>query len=633
MKKVDVIVPVYKADKKFERMLSMLLQQSVRPAKIILMNTEAEGFTVSDLRERVEKVAARQDRGGQSPTEIRIVKVEKKDYDHGGTRNLAVRKYSDAEFFLCMTQDVIPADVFLIEKLYDCFRDKQVGAAYARQLASESASFTERYLRLHNYPATSVRKTKEDKECLGIKTYMISNACAMYRRSRYEELGGFVNDTIFNEDMIFGAGLIEAGDAIWYCASARVYHTHNYGLKAQFQRSFDLAVSQADFPEIFKKVSSEKEGLSYVKTAMEYCASQKRYGDLFGFLMDAVARYGGYFLGKHYRLLPEKAVLACTLQPAYWAKKKGLGREETSEGNCVVADTNNITEEEQKEREETLAKLHALELDALKAFVAFCEQYGLRYYAIGGTLLGAVRHQGFIPWDDDVDLAMPREDYDKLIELVESGEAELALSGKYRIESWQTDEEFKSYFAKVCSTEVEIYEELLEDDTKRRGYLIDILPLDGTPDDELMRKLYYAKAMGLRFLCGTANVHTGIRTSRPKWEQMILRVVRALGLYRLIEIRDVYRSMDKLFKKQDSVRAEYAGTLTGAYKTKEIVPRAYFGGTYDECSLWEFEGMTLRGPKLWAEYLTHMFGDFRKLPPESERKVHYKPCIMEKGKE
>ncbi|MBQ9767851.1 MAG: LicD family protein [Lachnospiraceae bacterium] len=620
MKKVDVIVPVYKADKKFERMLSMLLQQTMRPAKIILMNTEAEGFTVSNLRERVEKVAAKHDRAGQNPVEIRIAKVEKKDYDHGGTRNLAVRQYSDAEFFLCMTQDVIPADVFLLEKLLECFKDEQVGAAYARQLAGEHASFTEQYLRLHNYPVDSVRKTKEDKERLGIKTYMISNACAMYRRSRYDELGGFVTDTIFNEDMIFGAGLIEAGEAILYCASAQVYHTHNYGLTAQFKRSFDLAVSQADFPEVFRKVSSEKEGLSYVKTAAEYCISQKRYGDLFVFLMDAVARYAGYFLGKHYRSLPEKAVLACTLQPAYWAKKKGLERKE-------------VSEEEQSEREDMLAKLHTLEVDALKAFVALCEQYGLRYYAIGGTLLGAVRHQGFIPWDDDVDLAMPREDYDKLIELVESGEAEIVLGGKYRIESWQTDEEFKSYFAKVCSTEVEIYEKLLEDDTKRRGYLIDILPLDGTPDDELMRKLYYAKAMGLRFLCGTANVHTGIRTSRPKWEQLLLRVVRALGLYRLIKIRDVYRAMDNLFKKQDSERAEYAGTLTGAYKTKEIVPRVYFGETYDECSLWEFEGMTLRGPKLWEEYLTHMFGDYRELPPESERKVHYKPCIVEKGKE
>jgi lipopolysaccharide cholinephosphotransferase len=133
--------------------------------------------------------------------------------------------------------------------------------------------------------------------------------------------------------------------------------------------------------------------------------------------------------------------------------------------------------------------------------------------------------------------------------------------------------------------------------------------------------------MGLRFLCGTANVHTGIRTSRPKWEQLLLRIVRALRLYRLIDIKDVYRRMDRLFQAQDAEHAEYAGTLTGAYKTKEIVPRKYFGDTYDEYSLWEFEGMLLRGPKCCDEYLTHMFGDYMELPPAEERKIHYKPCI------
>ena len=625
MERPDVIIPVYKADKKLERLLAMLLQQTIRPAKIILMNTEAEGFTVSDLRKRVEKVAAKNDGKGLSSVEIKIGRVEKKDYDHGGTRNLAVAKYSDANFFLCMTQDVVPADVFLIEKLMNCFKDEEVGAAYARQMAAEHASFTETWLRLHNYPAESLKKTKADKEHLGIKTYMISNACAMYRRSRYDDLGGFVTDTIFNEDMIYGAALIESGDAICYCAKARVYHTHNYGLMAQFKRSFDLAVSQKEYPEVFAKVSSEKEGFRYVKGAMEYCAAQRRYGDMFVFLADAVARYAGFFLGKHYKSLPEKVVLACTLQPAYWEKKKQL--QDREERVSDSDGTDEATPSETGYDESVLRELHEIELGALKVFVKLCNTHGLRYYAIGGTLLGAVRHKGFIPWDDDVDVAMPRADYDRLIELVMSGKVQEVLGEDYRIEIWQTDKEFKSYFAKMCSTKVEIEEQLLEDTTVRKGYLIDIIPLDGTPDDETKRKFYYAQAMGLRFLCGTANVYTGIRTSRSKWEQTVLRIVRALRLYRLIDVRKVYQSMDRLFRAQDAEHAEYAGTLTGAYKTKEIVPRMYFGDTYDEYSLWEFEGMLLKGPKQCEEYLTHMFGDYRELPPQKDRKIHYKPGI------
>lgn len=619
MERPDVIIPVYKADKKLERLLRMLFRQTVRPAKIILMNTEAEGFTVKDLRARVEKVARKEDNKNLAPVKVQIVAVEKKNYDHGGTRNLAVTSYGENEFFLCMTQDVIPADTFLIEKLLRCFEDVRVGAAYARQMAEEGASFTEQYLRLHNYPTKSCKKTKEDMELLGIKTYMISNACAMYRKSTYERLGGFVTNTIFNEDMIFGAGLIEDGGAICYCAEARVYHTHNYGLKAQFKRSFDLAVSQAEYDEIFHKVSSEKEGMRYVKRAAQFCMAQHRYGDLVRFLADAVARYMGFFFGKHHRFLPKGVINACTLQPAYWEKKKRDQEPEctpTEEGKEDVCD-----------REAMLTELHAIEKDALVALLHLFEKYGIRYYAIGGTLLGAVRHGGFIPWDDDIDIAVPRQDYDRLMELVQTGETDVALGEKFRIESWQTSDEFKSYFAKVCATKTEIYEELLEDNTIRKGYLIDILPLDGTPDEATARKLYYAKTMGLRFLCGTANVNTGIRTSRPKWEQAVLRVVRALRLYRLLDIKKIYGKMDRLFRKQDSENCSYAGTLTGAYKTKEIVPRTYFGETYDECSEWEFEGIKLRGPKLWEEYLTHMFGDYSKQPPESERKIHYKPYI------
>ena len=624
MERPDVIIPVYKADKKLERLLAMLLQQTLRPAKIILMNTEAEGHTVADLRTRVEKVAAKNDNRTLPPVEIKIVRVEKKDYDHGGTRNLAVTKYSDANFFLCMTQDAVPADVFLLEKLMQCFREEEIGAAYARQLAAEHANFTERFLRLHNYPAESCKKTKEDKERLGIKTYMISNVCAMYRRSRYDALGGFVTDTIFNEDMIFGAALIEAGDAICYCAKARVYHTHNYGLTAQFKRNFDMAVSQRDYRSVFGQVSSEKEGIRFVKNAAEYCVSQRRFGDLFLFLMDSVARYAGFFLGKHYKSLPEKMVLSCTLQPAYWEKKKLS--EKTEKAECFVQTE---TEEPLSEGsyESIIGELHEIELGALKAFVKLCNAYELRYYAIGGTLLGAVRHKGFIPWDDDVDVAMPRKDYDRLIELVKSGEAQEVLGEDYRIGSWQTDKEFKSYFAKLYATKVEIEEQLLEETTVRKGYLIDIIPLDGTPDDEFARKVYYGKAMGLRFLCGTANVNTGIRTSRSKWEQTVLRVVRALRLYRFIDVRKVYQCMDRLFMAQDAEHADYAGTLTGAYKTREIVPREYFGESYDEYTLWEFEGMLLRGPKRCEEYLSHIFGDYRKLPAPEERKIHYKPYI------
>lgn len=623
MERPDVIIPVYRPDKKLEKLIAMLLSQTIHPKKVILMVTESEEATAEDVSEAVSRAAAAAGTYSMDHVEFELVRVKKEKFDHGGTRNLAVTMHSSADFFLCMTQDAIPADIFMIEKLLACFEEENVGAVYARQTASENASFTERYLRLHNYPDESVVKTKADLEQLGIRTYMISNACAMYRRSLYDRLGGFVTDALFNEDMIYGAAVIESGAAIVYQSAARVLHTHNYGLKAQLCRSFDMAVSQKDNPQVFASVSSEREGFRYYRGGMNYCFSQKRYGDAFLFTMDAVARYLGFFLGKHYKKLPKSWILGLTLQPAYW-EKRAL-REEKKEN--LQADG---SDEEKGETNEALTLLHSLEREALKRFLDFCEAYDLRYYAIGGTLLGAVRHGGFIPWDDDVDLGMPRKDYDRMLELVLQGKADAYLGEEFRIDCCQNNTEFKSYFAKIASTKYEICEELLEADKVRPGYLTDILPIDGTPNSPAARTWYYAKAMFYRFLCGTANVATGIRTSRPKWEQSVLKAVRAMGLYKLIDVRKVYKKMDALFHRVDAENAEFTGTLTGAYKTKEIVPRVYWGDTYDEYSCFDFDGLKLRAPKSFDSYLTHMYGDYEELPPKSKRKVHYQPTIRKK---
>ena len=268
-----------------------------------------------------------------------------------------------------------------------------------------------------------------------------------------------------------------------------------------------------------------------------------------------------------------------------------------------------------------LEELHQYNLAALKALDAFCKEHGLTYFAIGGTLLGAVRHAGFIPWDDDVDVAMPRPDYDKLVSLAKE------FPKPFVVEEYRYNETFQSYFAKIRSEEIELLETVTEEADKRRGYLVDIMPLDGTPDNKLLRKVYYARMMVLRFLCGAANVYTGILTSRPKWEQRVLAVCRTMRLYKVITARRVYRRMDRVFHKQDVERAKHIGTIIGAYKTREIVPAEYFG-LKEEAVYLTFEDMKLRVPKQYETYLTHMYGDYKKLPPENRRKVHYRGEII-----
>ena len=660
----DIIIPLYKPDKKFDRLLEQLFLQTVRPERIILMNTVTEDFTTKDLERRVQRIANRCDRKGVDAVAVELHSVKKEEFNHGGTRRFAAGLVQ-SDIFICMTQDAIPADVFLLEKLLKPFKNPQIGAAYARQLASEKANFTERYSRLFNYPSESVVKSKADLERLGVKTYFCSNACAAYRKSVYEEVGGFIEHTIFNEDMILAAGIIQADYHIAYAADAKVYHTHNYNFFEQFHRNFDLAVSQAEHPEVFKAVKSESEGMRYIKKALEYCMSQERYFDAATVVFDAAFRYAGYFLGKHYKWLPENIVLACTMNKTYWEtlpKKQGsnslfqIGKADSEDsfqqekGNNnkkrrivetgkkflskLLFDVNEATMDEDKEivlekimeaeHEHTLLKeLQGYEADALKQFIALCEKHHLRYYVIGGTLLGAVRHGGFIPWDDDIDVAMPRADYDAFLEI-----AAEELPMPYIIEFPKKDPDFKSYFAKIRRTDITVYEELLENETSSRiGYLIDVIPIDGTPNNPFAKKIYYAKVLWYRFLCGTANVYTGIRTNRPKSEQLLLRIVRALKLYQWIDVQNVYEKMDRLFHKQDCKTAKEIGTLMGAYKLREIVPREYFGDDYEKASVWQFEDMLVKGPELWDEYLTHMYGEY-KIPPKKENQVlHYQPIM------
>ncbi len=273
-----------------------------------------------------------------------------------------------------------------------------------------------------------------------------------------------------------------------------------------------------------------------------------------------------------------------------------------------------------------LAELHEYGLEAFKVFEQFCREHNLRYFAIGGTLLGAVRHQGFIPWDDDMDVGMPRPDYDRLVALAKE------FPRPFVLEEYRHSKGFQSYFAKIRNKNIELLETVTESSDERQGYLIDIMPMDGTPDNAVLRKLYFVRVLLLRFLCGAANVRTGILTSRPKWEQKVLKVCRTLRLYKVLTAEKVYRRMDRLFHKQNVLRAKQIGTITGAYKTREIVPAEYFGIEEEPVYL-PFEDTSIRVPKNYEPYLTHMYGEYRKLPPKEQRKAHYQGIIRKVNQE
>lgn len=299
---IDVIIPVYRPGEELRRLLRRLTVQTIRPAHILLVNTQEELFD-SECMDGIDGV--------------QVIHITKQQFDHGGTRHMAAEKMT-GEFILFMTQDAVPAHETMIEELYAPFSDKKVCAAYARQLPRAECSIIEKYTRSFNYGPESRIKTQEDLAQLGIKTFFCSNVCAMYRRSAYEELGGFERRTIFNEDMIFAAKLIQSGKAVAYCAKARVIHSHNYSSREQFHRNFDLGVSQAEHPEIFDAVKSESEGIRMVKQTAAYLIKLKKLYLLPKLCMQSAAKYAGYKLGKNYKKLPKRFIYRCTMNRAYW---------------------------------------------------------------------------------------------------------------------------------------------------------------------------------------------------------------------------------------------------------------------------------------------------------------------------
>ena len=299
---VTLIIPTYKPGEKFRQLLAGLSGQTVQPERILIVNTEKQFFRMEDMKDWPQ---------------AQVFHIKKEEFDHGGTRDWGAAM-ADTDLLWFMTMDAVPADDHLLENLKQAFEDPMVSEAYACKLPNPDCRVLEAYTRKFNYGGESCVKTRQDLERLGIKTFFCSNVCAIYRRSDYVKLGGFEKHTIFNEDMIFAGKLIQAGNAIAYCADAKVFHSHNYSGIEQLKRNFDLGVSQADHPEIFQMAKSESEGIRMVKDTAKWLVRTGKPWLLPKLIWQSGCKFLGYRLGKGYRKLPFFVIKHCTMNPSYW---------------------------------------------------------------------------------------------------------------------------------------------------------------------------------------------------------------------------------------------------------------------------------------------------------------------------
>lgn len=305
---VEVIIPTYKPDDRFVRLLELLKRQTYPIDLVRIINTDKAEYDAFFANHKNPLV----------PGNCEVLHITSDEFDHAGTRKMAVTK-SNSDIFVMMTQDAIPTDEYLIEKLIrPLVEESDVAVSYARQVPSPGATLAERYVRSFNYPDKSRMKSEEDIPELGIKAFFCSDVCAAYRRDIYDEIGGFIDRAIFNEDMIYACNAIRHGYRVSYTAEARVIHSHNYSAMQQFHRNFDLAVSQVDHPEVFEGLPSEGEGMKLVKGCISYMLNQKKPWLIPGFVINCAGRLSGFKLGKMYKRLPKQVVMWATSNPKYW---------------------------------------------------------------------------------------------------------------------------------------------------------------------------------------------------------------------------------------------------------------------------------------------------------------------------
>ena len=257
-----------------------------------------------------------------------------------------------------------------------------------------------------------------------------------------------------------------------------------------------------------------------------------------------------------------------------------------------------------------LSEMQLRLLEMFRWFHGFCEENGLRYYMLGGTMLGAVRHGGFIPWDDDIDVGMPRSDYEKLKKLFPDDGA-----GIYELETPESPA--KEYCYPICK----IYDTrttLIENKRYpvKRGLFIDVFPLDGLCDSERQCAEAYAPIKRKYNLLLTKVC--GIRKGRSFYKNAAVCLIRMLPDFMLNE-KKLIKEIDDMCSRRDFDECAWGGNFLGAWGIKEIMPRSIMGTPV----LYRFEDMQAYGAEDYDGYLTHLYNDWRKLPPAEKQVTHH----------
>lgn len=267
---------------------------------------------------------------------------------------------------------------------------------------------------------------------------------------------------------------------------------------------------------------------------------------------------------------------------------------------------------------DNLNSLQKIELDMLKIFQGICAKHNLKYYATGGTALGAVRHKGFIPWDDDIDVGMPRKDYERLKDII-SKELPPEYYFLSPLEEYRKDY-FTVEFCRICDKRYLLQLENQKESRPLHAWL-DIFPIETIPSSKFFKLFWVYTFLFLRLLYvfSTFSKNADLnRPNRPWYEKLLIKFALLSKPERFLNAKICFKIADSfvsLFKCKNYSNYFIAW---GAYKEKDVFPKQYFGGG----TIYQFENITVILPSDADHYLKSIYGNYWELPPIEQRTRH-----------
>lgn len=266
---------------------------------------------------------------------------------------------------------------------------------------------------------------------------------------------------------------------------------------------------------------------------------------------------------------------------------------------------------------EQLVEIQQTQAGILRYFDKICKENNIVYYLSNGTLLGAVKYRGFIPWDDDVDVFVPRPDYDRLVKL--SG---IDANG-YRLFAQERNTPWHLPFAKLCD-ERTLVKEGTADVGSEHGLALDVFPLDYWNGGE-KTAVWQARYCGWIRRCFSASLETEFQTPRTGWKRMVLLLIWKYS--RLRGADHFKKKIDKELLRGRGSKKQFCGSVAWSlYGGREVLPAELFAGTVPV----QFEGNDYPAPVGYAVYLKSLYGDITQDPPAEQQKPHHHMQVWRK---